>query len=314
MSKMFKSKKRAIIFIISLVIILVVLANVCASAFFSFAMFKKDGWKKFEEYSYGEQLKENSEWISEKGEKTEIENADGKNISALEITNEHISHSYVVICHQYGGTPFAMEEYVKHFYEMGFNILLPYMRGHGNSLYNDVSFGWEDSSDIEAWVESIVKKDKNAKIALFGVSLGANAVTLAASEELPDNVRLAIADSCYTSIEELVKEFAENETPFSDLLVSKLTSAFSKNKMGVSLKDADTVKKVRDIELPIMFINAENDTVVPPILSKRLYENCEAEGVEEVLIENGTHGKNLEADKEAYWANIDAFILNNIGI
>ena len=84
--------------------------------------------------------------------------------------------------------------------------------------------------------------------------------------------------------------------------------------MGASLKDADTVKKVRDIELPIMFINAENDIVVPPLLSKRLYENCEAEGVEEVLIENGTHGRNLEADKEAYWANIDAFILNNIGI
>ena len=314
MSKMFKSKKRAIIFIISLIIVLVVLANVCASAFFSFAMFKKDGWKNFEEYSYGEQLKDTSEWISEKSEKTEIENADGKNISALEITNEHISHSYVVICHQYGGSPYATEEYAKHFYEMGFNIILPYMRAHGNSPYNDVSFGWEDSSDIEDWVESIVKKDKNAKIALFGVSLGANAVTLAASEEMPDNVRLAIADSCYTSIEELVKEFVENETPFSDLLVSKLTSAFSKNKMGVSLKDADTVKKVRDIELPIMFINAENDIVVPPLLSKRLYENCEAEGVEEVLIENGTHGRNLEADKEAYWANIDAFILNNIGI
>jgi alpha-beta hydrolase superfamily lysophospholipase len=314
MKSIFKSKKKLFISIIAIVVGFFIFVNICASVFFSFAIFKKDGWKKFEEYSYGEQLKENSEWISEKGEKTEIENADGKSISALEITNEHISHSYVVICHQYGGSPYATEEYAKHFYEMGFNILLPYMRGHGNGSYKAVSFGWEDSSDIEAWVENIVKKDKNAKIALFGVSLGANAVTLAASEEMPDNVRLAISDSCYTSIEELVEEYVENETPFSDLLVSKLTSAFAKNKMGVSLKDADTVKKVRNIELPIMFINAENDIVVPPLLSKRLYENCEAEGVEEVLIENGTHGRNLEADKEAYWANIDAFILNNIGI
>ena len=59
--------------------------------------------------------------------------------------------------------------------------------------------------------------------------------------------------------------------------------------------------------------SAENDTVVPPLISKRLYENCEAEGVEEVIIENGTHGRNLNADKESYWANIDMFVLNNIG-
>ena len=35
---------------------------------------------------------------------------------------------------------------------------------------------------------------------------------------------------------------------------------------------------------------------------------------EEVIIENGTHGNNLQADKEAYWANVDAFVLNNLGI
>lgn len=314
MSKMFNLKKRAIIFIISIVIILVIVANVCASAFFSFAMFKKDGWKKFEEYSYGEKSKDTSEWISEKSQTIQIENADGEVLSALEITNEHISDSYVIICHQYGAGPYSTEEYAKHFYEMGFNIILPYMRGHGESPYNNISLGWGDSSDIIDWVEGIVEKNEKARIALLGVSLGANAVTLAASEGLPENVRLAISDSCYTSIDELIKEFVKNETPFSALFVSKLTSAFAKGKVGESFNNADTIAKLRSIELPIMFINGENDEVVPPLLSKRLYENCEAEGVEEVIIENGTHGRNIEADKEAYWANIDGFILNNIGI
>ncbi len=314
MKNIFKSKKKALLLIITLVVALFVLVNVCASAFFSFSLFKKDGWKKFEEYSYGDQLKDTSEWISEKCEKIEIENADAKKIPALEITNEHISHSYVIICHQYGGSPYAMEEYAKHFYDLGFNIILPFMRGHGESPYNNISFGWQDAYDIEAWVESIVKKDKKAKIALFGVSLGANAVTLAVSEDLPENVRLAIADSCYTSIGELMEEYIKNETPFSSLLVSNLTSAFAKSKVGESFKNADTIIKVRDIELPIMFINGENDTVVPPLVNKKLYENCEVEGVEEVIISEGTHGKNIEADKDSYWSSIDAFILNNIGI
>lgn len=314
MEKVFKHKKRTVFLIILIVVVVAVLANVCASAFFSLTLFKKDGWSDFEKYSYGEKLKDTSEWLSAKSEKAEIKNSDGKKLSALKIENEHISHSYVIICHQYGGSPYSMEEYAKHFYDMGFNILLPYMRGHGESSYNNISFGYYDRYDISDWVDSIIENDESARIALFGVSLGANAVTLYASEDLPDNVRFAIADSCYTSFEGVVKEYFENETKLSPSMVSRLTSAFAESEAGETLENADTIKSVRDIELPIMFINGENDAVVPPLLSKRLYENCEAYGVEEVLIESGTHGRNLEADEEAYWAHIDAFILNNIGL
>ncbi len=314
MNNLFKSKKKALLSIIAIAVVLFIFVNVGASVFFSYAIFKKDGWKSFEKYSYSDELKNSSEWISEKSEKSEIKNAEGKDLVAWEIKNEHVSHSYVIICHQYGGNPCSMEEYAKHFYELGFNIILPDMRGHGESPYKNISFGWEDRFDIIEWVEYITSNDKKARIALFGVSLGANAVTLTAAEDLPENVRLVISDGCYTSVEELIKGYIKNETAFSTLISINLTSAFVKNKMGVSLKDADTIKRLEEIECPIMFINAENDTVVPPLLSKRLYENCEAEGVEEVIISEGTHGRNIEADKDSYWSSIDAFILNNIGI
>ncbi len=314
MKALFKSKKRAVFTIISLFAVLAIFINIVASIFFSFELFKKDGWKKFEEYSYGEQLKNESEWIEQNSEEVQIKNAEGKLLNGLEIKNEHISHSYVIICHQYGGCPQSMEEYAKHFYELGFNIILPYMRGHGDNSYNKVSFGWMDSVDIPYWVNFIVDKDGKSKIALFGVSMGANAVTLAASEKMPENVRFVIADSCYVSMDALIKEYVKNETPLSSLLTTEFMSVFAKNKIGVSFENADTINRVREIELPIMFINGENDTVVPPLVSKKLYENCDAKGVEEVIVENGTHGNNLKADKDTYWANIDAFVLNNLGV
>ncbi len=314
MRVLFESKKKALISIVAIIIGLLVLVNICASAFFSFTIFKKDGWKKFEEYSYGEQLNDSSEWISEKSEKIEIRNSEEKELTALEIKNEHISHSYIIICYQYGGSPETMEEYAKHFYDLGFNIILPYLRGHSESAYKNISMGWKDSADIIDWVESIVEKDEKARIALFGVSMGANAVTLAAAEELPGNVRLVVSDSCYTSLEDLMKEYIKNETPLSSFLTTEFVSVFAKDKIGVSLKEADTIKKASEIEMPIMFINGESDTVVPPLVSKKLYENCDAEGVEEVIIEDGTHGRNIEADEVTYWANIDTFILNNLGI
>ena len=309
-----KSKKRAVFTIIALVVVSAIIINVIASIFFSFTIFKKDGWKTFEEYSYGAELKNESEWIEKNSDKIQIKNSEGKMLTALEIKNEHISHSYIVICHQYGGSPQSMEEYAKHFYEIGFNIILPYMRGHGDSTYKNISFGWQDSADVADWVDEIISKDEKARIALFGVSMGANAVTLAASAKMPGNVRLIIADSCYTSMSALIKEYVKTQTGLSSLVTKTLVSVFSKNKMGGPFKAADTIAKVRGIELPIMFINGEDDTVVPPLSSKKLYENCDAVGVEEVIIENGTHGNNLQADKEAYWANVDAFVLNNLGI
>ncbi len=314
MKKMFKSKKTVLISIIAIAIALFIFINICASAFFSFALFKKDGWNGFEKYLYGDQLKSDSEWLSGRSEKVKIENSEGKTLTALNIKNENVSDSFVIICHQYGGSPESMECYAKHFYDLGFNILLPYMRGHGESSYNNISFGWGDRFDIKDWVEFITEKHPESKIMLFGVSLGANAVTLCATEDLPDNVRLVISDSCYTSMNELMKEYIKNETPFSALLTANLTSAFAKNKFGESFKDADIIEKLRGVEIPIMFINAENDSAVPSLVSKKLYENCEAEGVEEVLIEKGTHGNNLQTDAESYWSNVDGFILNNIGI
>ncbi|MGN1316281.1 MAG: alpha/beta hydrolase [Acutalibacteraceae bacterium] len=277
-------------------------------------MFKKGGWKGFEEYSYSNLLKSDSLWIEQKGEQVETENAEGITLKGIRIENEHISHSYVIMCHQYGGSPETMTEYAKHFYDLGFNIVLPYLRGSEESEYGNISLGWGDSDDIASWVDSIIENDKDARIALFGVSMGANAVTLAASKELPENVRLVISDSCYTSVADLMKEYVKNDTPFSPLIVTGLTSAFSKAKVGEGFKKADTVAGVKDIELPIMFINGENDVVVPSIVSKKLYENCEADGVEEVIISEGTHGRNVEADATDYWSSIDSFILNNLGI
>lgn len=314
MRKIFKSKKAVVIAAVCILLVALILMNVVFSMFMSLSVFKKDGWSSFEEYLYGEQLKADSQWISENGEKFQIDNKDGDKLTAISIKNEHVSHSYAVICHQYGGSPETMTEYAKHFYELGFNIIMPYMRGHGESSYNSITFGWKDKQDISDWVDAVVKQDKSAKIVLFGVSLGANAVALAAAQDLPDNVRMVISDSCYTALSDLIKEYIKNETEFSSVASTELISAFAEKKIGEKLKNADTIACLDSIELPIMFINGENDSAVPPLVSKKLYENCDAEGVEEVIIENGVHGRNLQADKQAYWSNVDAFILNNLGI
>lgn len=310
MKKLFKSKKRTLFTVIISVAVLILLVNTVAAAFYSIVIFKKDGWTGFEEYSYGEDTPVDYKWIEGKSQSVCTENSAGETLKGLEIKNEHISHSYVIICHRYGESPLDMSEYAQHFYELGFNIILPYLRGHGESEHGNGSLGWSESGDILAWIDSVVQKDRESRIVLFGVSMGANAVTLASAGELAENVRLTVSDSCYTSFEDVMKQYVKSETPFISSLVAGVMNMLCKSEIS----EGDTVVATKNIELPVLFINGENDSVVPPLVSKKLYESCNSAEVKEIIIPEGTHGRNLQADADTYWSNIDAFILNNLGI
>ena len=314
MKRILKSKKRLVFVLVALLVVAIIIVNAGFALLMNFSVFKTNGAESFEKYIYGSVVQEDFEWFENKTENISTTNSEGKEINAVKVTNQHISHSYVIMCHQYGGSPKTMGAYAKHFYELGFNLVLPEMRGHGQSAYKINSLGWQDSNDIKDWIAAIIESDEQARIVLFGVSTGACAVTLTAADELPKNVRLAIVDSCYTSLEDVTREYIKNQTPFSAGLTAGFVSLFAKNKLGAALSEADVIPQLQEIELPIMFINGENDAAVPAVLSKKLYENCDAEGVEEVIIEGGTHGANLKADPQAYWSAIDAFILNNLGI
>ena len=52
--------------------------------------------------------------------------------------------------------------------------------------------GWHDRKDILVWIQQIVKKDPNAEIALFGVSMGAATVMMTSGEELPSTLKLLL--------------------------------------------------------------------------------------------------------------------------
>ena len=45
--------------------------------------------------------------------------------------------------------------------------------------------GWDDSVDLVQWVNQIVERDPQARIMLFGVSMGGAEVMMASGRDLP---------------------------------------------------------------------------------------------------------------------------------
>ena len=85
-------------------------------------------------------------------------------------------------CSWYMGRLEDMISQARQFYERGYNVLLPDLRGHGRSDGNIIGFGYLDGLDILDWCKELEKQGAS-DILLYGVSMGAASVMMCADVE-----------------------------------------------------------------------------------------------------------------------------------
>jgi fermentation-respiration switch protein FrsA (DUF1100 family) len=66
-----------------------------------------------------------------------------------------------------------------------------------------IGFGWPDRKDYLLWIQKVLDRvGNNAQIALHGVSMGGATVMMVSGESLPQQVKVIVEDSGYTSVYE----------------------------------------------------------------------------------------------------------------
>ncbi len=234
-------------------------------------------------------------------------NKHSKCLHAIFYENENASDIYVISCHGYTGIPGQNAIYIKHFYEMGYNVLLPYLRGHGKSEHSYCTMGWLDRLDIIDWIGFILDKNPNAKIILHGVSMGAATVMMTTGEELPENVVCCIEDCGYTSVwDEYSVQLKELYKLPSELVLS-LLNPVAKLTLGFDFKEASALKQVKKSETPTLFIHGDKDTFVPFWMNYPLYQNARCEK-ERLIIPGAHHAASAYLSPELYWNGVESFI------
>lgn len=252
------------------------------------------------------------DWLKSKATDVYTENSEKSKLHALELKNYDTSHSYIVICHPMTAEAKDMAVYAYHFYDFGFNVILPDARGYGESEYKKINMGWFDRHDIVSWVETIVEKDSKASIFLFGAGMGGSTVLMTSGLDLPVNVKGIISDSGYADVHEAFKENIKDIYGVPSFPVVNMASLYVKISDGWSFKDADALEQVENSKVPVMIIHGGEDSVVPVSQSNDLYEACSVKGSDHLLIGGAMHLRTLETNPEKYWLNVDSFILDNI--
>ena len=254
-------------------------------------------------------VQEDEDWLIKDSNYADkyITSYDGLKLHAYEVINENKTDKWAIVVHGYTSEGKLVSAKAKHLYDMGYNVLVPDLRGHGMSEGEYIGMGWHDRLDVVNWIDTAIKENPNAEIVLHGTSMGAATVLMVSGEELPSNVKAIIADCGYSSAwEEFVHQLDAlfGLKPFP---VMQLSNIVTKIKAGYSLKDASALEQVKKSETPILFIHGDEDDFVPYSMMEELY-NATSSEKEKLTIEGAGHDDSYVVNPKLYWNTITKFL------
>lgn len=257
--------------------------------------------------------KESRDWYeAQQAEHIMIENNRGERLHAKVVKNSAETHNWVICVHGYTSQPDDMSEYVYQFNKMGFSVLLPFLRGHGDSEERRISMGWLDRKDILNWISYLTKLDTSCRIVLHGVSMGGATVMMTTGEELPANVKCCIADCGYSSVWDVFKnELHTLRVPVFPTLYLADAATFLIDRYG--FKTASSVEQLKKSKTPTLFIHGEKDDFVPYEMLDLNY-NAAACPKEKLSIPDAAHAESHRIHPELYWPAVQKFIEKYLGV
>ena len=184
------------------------------------------------------------------------------------------SDKWAITVHGYTNKAESMSAMAYKYHSLGYNILMPDLRGHGKSEGSYVGMGWHDRLDILKWIDLIIKENKDAKILLHGISMGAGTVMMVSGEELPENVKVIIEDCGYTSAKEQLAYNLKTMFKLPSFPILNFCSLITKIKDNYFISEASAIKQLQKAKVPILFIHGDKDKFVPFYMLDKLYNAC----------------------------------------
>jgi hypothetical protein len=134
------------------------------------------------------------------------------------------------------------------------------------------------------------QKIKSEQIIIYGSSLG-GAIAIELATKHPDAMGL-IVESSFSSMGEMIGERPIPPIyPFDLILHQKFNS----------------IAKVKNLTMPILFLHGTKDSVIPFRMSKQLY--AIANGRKQIaLIPEGGHADPIMLNHKFYWQSVDRFL------
>ena len=236
-----------------------------------------------------------------------IKNRKGKTLHAMEFRNPENTNVWAVVLHGWTNVKRELSSYAMEYYNRGFNVLIPDLRGHGNSESKFVSMGWLDRLDVTDWLYSIAEENPKAKIIIHGVSMGGAPTMMTTGEKLPENVVLAVEDCGFTGVKDILADQCDRKYHLPSKVFIPIVSLVNKLMNGFFLGEASSIKQLKKSKTPTLFIHGDKDNFVLPSNLDPVFNACAAPK-EKYIVKGAEHALSSHWFHEEYWQVVDKFL------
>lgn len=244
-----------------------------------------------------------------------IQAADGLILWAALAPGRPDCHRWAICVHGYHDTFESMGTIARQYWQAGWNVLMPDQRGHGKSEGTYVGWGYDERLDLLGWVNYAIRRDPEAEILLHGVSMGAASVLMASGGALPRQVKAAISDCSYTSIEAEMRhilvaqrrELAPGTLPLPAGILFSALRKTALRRAGYDLREAAPVEAVARSKTPTLFIHGVEDDFVPASMMSKLYQAARCPK-SFLWMPGAGHAESVGTDPDLYWTAVSTFL------
>ncbi|WP_426350646.1 alpha/beta hydrolase [Alloiococcus sp. CFN-8] len=257
---------------------------------------------------YSSLIKEGTAWIkAQNKERIEIKSHDGLRLVGHLLLAEKPKGT-ILMFHGYRSSGFNdFSCAAAYLYSLGYNLLIPDQRAHGESEGKYICFGVLERYDCLSWIEYINSRiGMDKPIILDGISMGAATVLMAAGLKLPDNVKGIIADCGFTSPWDIFSHIIKKDYHLPKFPLLYNTSFLSKIVAGFGFKDYSTLEALKSNKLPVLFAHGSKDTFVPSWMSEAAYKVA-VSPKKLLIVPEALHGNCYMKDTDRYKKELKDF-------
>jgi len=196
---------------------------------------------------------------------------------------------------------------LQYYLEHGWQVLLIDQRAHGKSDGTMIGFGTLERFDILSWLELCTARlGPDCPIVLHGISMGAATALMTTDLPLPPQVCGVIADCGYTNTWDQFDHVMRRRVGLLTTPGLWLAEHWARRHVGCGLRDCDTTAALYCATVPVLFINGDADTFVPPHMTEDNY-NAYASFKMKYICPGAAHGAAWSKDPPAYIEAMEAF-------
>lgn len=180
-------------------------------------------------------------------------------------------------------------------------------RAHGQSEGEYITYGVREKEDCVLWAQQLARRFPQLPLYLWGLSMGATTVMLAAGEpEIPIQLCGIIADCGFTNPMEEIQHLIRHKIPGGAIPISRIYRHHILRRCDFDLNAVDTRDALAKTEAPILFFHGAEDHFVPTEMTFQNY--IAAKGSKEmVIVEGAVHSKSFSVDPEGCLNKVGEF-------